>query len=99
MRILNELTKTSPIIFLWVWTVLLSVGTLVATLVAGGFSRWWNAVICVLFVIIGVIGIIFWTPVYNQIQVYGDEKFSISQIQEDYNVISVDGLIVTLEHK
>lgn len=99
MTILNELTKTSPIILLWVWTVLLSVGAIIATLVGGGFSHWWNAVICVLFVIVGVVGIIFWTPAYKQIQVYGDEKFSISQIQEDYNVISVDGLIVTLQHK
>lgn len=99
MTILDEFTKTSPIILLWVWTIILSVETIIITFINGGFKYWWNFVISLFVVTVGIVGVIFWTPEYRRIQVYADEKFSISQIEKDYNIISVDGLIVTLEPK
>ena len=100
MTTLSYSTEPSFIIGLWVMLIVVSgVGIIIglAYETLGDFPVLVASLITAL--VLGIIGIVFWTPYYNVVKVYADEKFSISDIQDKYNITEQDGYIVTLQEK
>ena len=100
MTILNYSTEPSWIIGLWVIIALVSGASIIAGLFCETLQDFPKLTASLLIALaLGIIGLIFWTPYYNVIQVYADDKFSISAVQDKYNITNQSGYIITLQEK
>lgn len=100
MTVLSYSTEPSFIIGLWVMlTAVAGVGIITGLVCETLRDSPKLTISLIVLFILGIIGLVFWTPYYNVVKVYADDKFSISSIQDKYEIVEQDGYIVTLQEK
>lgn len=100
MTVLSYSTEPSFIIGLWVILTVVAGAGIIAGLMCNALMDFPKLTISlIILLILGVVGLVFWTPYYNVVKVYADDKFSVSSIQDKYNITNQDGYIVTLQEK
>ena len=100
MTILSCSMEPSPVIGLWVTLIILSGTGITIGVICNALMDYSKLIVpLVVLLVLGAVGFVFWTPRYNVVKVYANDKFFTSSIQDKYEIVDRDGYIITLKEK
>jgi len=104
MTILSYGVNSGGIDALWGIMIFLSTfGVIIAIvyLVTEWFSKpcFVALLLLITILVVGILGLCFWTPHYNTLKVYNDDNFKIESVVKKYEITNTDGYIITLQER